>query len=52
MREGTQGKGQLISEGIYKVIVSPKIRTKIVRISAITKLGRNPDNFLLVFWEK
>ena len=48
----TQGKGQLISEYIYEVIISPKIRTKIVRISALCREGRNPDNFLFVFWEK
>ena len=44
-------KGQLISERIYEVIVSPKIRTKIVMISALTTQGRNPNNFLFVFWE-
>ena len=31
----TVAKGQSISEWIYIVIVSPKIRTKIVRISAL-----------------
>ena len=41
-------KGQTISERIYEVIVSPKIR--IVKIFALTTQGRNPDNFLLVFW--
>ena len=45
-------KGQLISEWIYEVIVSPKIRIKIVKISALTTQGRNPDNFSFVFWEK
>ena len=29
-----------------------QIRTKIVKISALTTQGRNPDNFLFVFWEK
>ena len=47
-----QSKGQLFSEWIYKVIVSPKIQTKIVKISALTTQGRNPDNFLFVFWQK
>ena len=45
-------KGQTISEWIYEVIVSPKIRTKFVKISALTTQGRNPDNFSLVFSEK
>ena len=49
---GGQTKGQLISEWIYEVIVSPKIKQKIVRISALTTQGRNPDNFTFVFWEK
>ena len=30
----------------------PKYEQKIVRISALTTQGRNPDNFLFVFWEK
>ena len=45
-------KGQLISEWIYEVIISPKIRTKIVKISALTTQGRNPHNFLFLFWVK
>ena len=41
-------KGHLISEWIYEVIVFPKIRRKkIVKISALTKQDRNPDNFFL-----
>ena len=38
-------KGQLISGWIYEVIVSPKYEQKIVKISALTTKGRNPDNF-------
>ena len=45
-------KGQTISEWIYEVIVSQKLRTKIAKISALATQGRNPDNFLFVFWEK
>ena len=30
----------------------PKYKQKIVDISALTTQGRNPDNFLFVFWEK
>ena len=30
----------------------PKYEQKIVKISALTTQGRNPDNFLFVFWEK
>ena len=45
-------KGQLISEWMYEFIAFPKYKRKIVRISALTTKGRNPDNFLLVFWEK
>ena len=45
-------KGQLFSELIHEVIVSPKIQTKVVRISAHCSVGINPDNFLFVFWEK
>ena len=30
----------------------PKYKRKIVRISAPTTQGRNPDNFFFVFWEK
>ena len=30
----------------------PKYKQKIVKISAFTTQGRNPDNFLFVFWEK
>ena len=30
----------------------PKYEQKIVRISALCSEGRNPDNFLFVFWEK
>ena len=30
----------------------PKYEPKIVKISALTTQGRNPDNFLLVLWEK
>ena len=30
----------------------PKYERKIVKISALTTQGRNPDNFLFVFWEK
>ena len=29
-----------------------KYEQKIVEISALTTQGRNPDNFLFVFWEK
>ena len=30
----------------------PKYERKIVKISALTKQGRNPDNFSFAFWEK
>ena len=30
----------------------PKYEQKIVKVSALTTQGRNPDNFLFVFWEK
>ena len=30
----------------------PKYEQKIVKISALTTQGRNPDDFLFVFWEK
>ena len=30
----------------------PKYEQKIVRISALFSEGKNPDNFLFVFWEK
>ena len=30
----------------------PKYEQKIVKISALTTQGRNPDNFSFVFWEK
>ena len=30
----------------------PKYERKIVKISALTTQGRNPDNFSFVFWEK
>ena len=30
----------------------PKYERKIVKISALTTQGRNPDNFPFVFWEK
>ena len=30
----------------------PKYEQKIVKISALCSEGRNPDNFLFVFWEK
>ena len=30
----------------------PKYQQKIVKISALTTQGRNPNNFLFVFWEK
>ena len=45
-------KGQLISKAIYGLLTSPKKWTKIVRISARCSKGKNPDNFLFVFWEK
>jgi hypothetical protein len=45
-------KGQLFSEWIYEVIVSPKIGQKIVRISALCSECRNLDNFLFVLWKK
>ena len=45
-------KGQSFSEWTYEVIVSPKIRTKIVRISALCSEGRNLDNCWFVFWKK
>ena len=38
-------KGQLFSERIYEVIVSPKMRTKNCQDFC-------PVNFLFVFWEK
>ena len=30
----------------------PKYKQKIVKISALTAQGRNPEKFLFVFWEK
>ena len=30
----------------------PKYEQKIVKISALTTQGRNPDSFSFVFWEK
>ena len=30
----------------------PKYEQKIVKISALTTQGRNPDNFSFIFWEK
>ena len=30
----------------------PKYEQKIVKISALTTQGRNPDNFSFLFWEK
>ena len=45
-------KGQSISEWIYEDIVLPKYKQKIVKISALTTQGRNPDDFSFVFWEK
>ena len=30
----------------------PKYKQKIVKISALTTQGRNPDNFSFVLWEK
>ena len=35
-----------------KSSVLPKYEQKIVKISALTTQGRNPDIFLFVFWEK
>ena len=51
----TLPKGQLNSEWIYEVIVSPKIPTKNYRslpYLLINFLGRNLCNFWLGFWEK
>ena len=36
----------------FKSSFLPKYEQKIVRISAMISEGRNPDNFLFVFWEK
>ena len=47
-KKGTQIKGQSISEWIYEVIVSPKVRTK--KIYALCSEDRN--NFLFVIWKK
>ena len=30
----------------------PKYEQKIVKVSALTTQGGNPDNFLFVFWDK
>ena len=35
-----------------KSLFLPNYEQKIVRISALCSEGRNPDNFLFVFWEK
>ena len=43
-------KGQTISEWIYEVIVSPKIRTK--NSQAFCPHYTGPDIFSFVFWEK
>ena len=40
IREFRVGKGQYISKWIYEVIVSPKIWTKIIRISALYTVGQ------------
>ena len=52
-RTNTTTKGQLFSEWIYEVIVSPKIWTN-KKLSGLlpTTQGRNPNNFAFVFWEK
>ena len=35
-----------------KSLFLPKYEQKIVKISALTTQGRNPDNFSYVFWKK
>ena len=45
-------KGQLFSEWIYEDKTSPKKRTKICKDFCPHSQGRNPCNFLFVFWEK
>ena len=32
--------------------ILPKYEQKIVKISALTAQGRNPNKFLFIFWEK
>ena len=41
-------KGQLISEWIYEIIISPNTNKRNVKISALTTQGRNPDNFFVL----
>ena len=45
-------KGQLISEWIYELIVSSKIRTKNCKDFCPDSQGRNPCNFSFDFWKK
>ena len=45
-------KGQLISEWIYEAKTSPKKWTKNCKDFCPVSEGRNPCNFLFVFWEK
>ena len=45
-------KGQLISEWIYELIVSSKIRTKSCKDFCPDSQGRNPCNFSFDFWKK
>ena len=45
-------KGQLFSEWIYEDKTSPKKRTKNCKDFCPHSQGRNPCNFLFVFWEK
>ena len=45
-------KGQLISEWIYQIIVSPKIRSKNCQDFCFHYTGQNSWQFFSVFWEK
>jgi hypothetical protein len=48
----TNSKGQLISECIYEVIVSPKCQPKIIQISVLPSQEKNLENVWLAFWKK
>ena len=45
-------KGQLVSEWIYKLIVSSKNQTKNCKDFCPVSQGRNPCNFSFVCWKK
>ena len=42
-------KGQLNSEWIYEIIVSPKMQTKIYKDFCLTKKNEDRSTFLVIF---